>query len=74
MMRDNFWNVTKQTVLDALKQGIDAPYLAKAEFAAAVWPVLPLNCWDVKNSILTDKEIADGLITCQAHPYIELFM
>jgi ring-1,2-phenylacetyl-CoA epoxidase subunit PaaE len=33
---NDFWNVTKQTVLDAaLKQGIDAPYSCQAEFAAA---------------------------------------
>jgi ring-1,2-phenylacetyl-CoA epoxidase subunit PaaE len=61
----------KQTILEAaLKQGIDAPYscqggicsscLARVKSGTAVMK---------KNSILTDSEIAEGLVlTCQAHP------
>ncbi len=61
----------KQTILEAaLKQGLDAPYscqggicsscLAKVTSGSAVMK---------KNAILTDGEIAQGLIlTCQAHP------
>lgn len=61
----------KQTILEAaLKQGVDAPYscqggicsscLARVKSGTAVMK---------KNSILTDGEIAEGLVlTCQAHP------
>ena len=61
----------KQTILEAaLKQGVDAPYscqggicsscLARVKSGTAVMK---------KNSILTDSEIAEGLVlTCQAHP------
>jgi ring-1,2-phenylacetyl-CoA epoxidase subunit PaaE len=61
----------KQTILEAaLKQGIDAPYscqggicsscLARVKSGTAVMK---------KNSILSDSEIADGLVlTCQAQP------
>jgi ring-1,2-phenylacetyl-CoA epoxidase subunit PaaE len=61
----------KQTILEAaLKQGVDAPYscqggicsscLARVKSGTAVMK---------KNSILTDSEIADGLVlTCQSHP------
>ena len=64
----------KQTILEAaLKQGVDAPYscqggicsscLARVKSGTAVMK---------KNSILTDSEIAEGLVlTCQAHPTSE---
>jgi ring-1,2-phenylacetyl-CoA epoxidase subunit PaaE len=64
----------KQTLLEAaLKQGLDAPYscqggicsscLARVTFGTAAM---------IKNSILTDGEIAAGLVlTCQAHPTSE---
>ncbi|MFV8269065.1 2Fe-2S iron-sulfur cluster-binding protein [Flavobacterium sp. GT2N3] len=64
----------KQTVLDAaLKQGIDAPYSCQGGICSSCLArVISGTAEMTKNSILTDKEIADGLIlTCQAHPTSE---
>ena len=49
------------------------PILAKAEYAAVVFARVTQGTAEMtKNSILTDKEIADGLIlSCQAHPTSE---
>ncbi len=61
----------KQTVLDAaLKQGLDAPYSCQGGICSSCLArVISGTAEMTKNSILTDKEIADGLIlTCQAHP------
>ena len=61
----------KQTLLEAsIKQGLDVPYscqggvcsscLARVKTGTAVMK---------KNSVLSDKEVAEGLVlTCQAHP------
>ncbi|TRX40412.1 ferredoxin--NADP reductase [Flavobacterium restrictum] len=61
----------KQTILDAaLKQGIDAPYSCQGGICSSCLArVTEGTAQMTKNAILTDKEIADGLIlTCQAHP------
>jgi len=61
----------KQTILDAaLKQGIDAPYSCQGGICSSCLARVTEGAAEMKkNSILTDKEIADGLIlTCQAHP------
>jgi ring-1,2-phenylacetyl-CoA epoxidase subunit PaaE len=61
----------KQTILDAaLKQGIDAPYSCQGGICSSCLARITSGTAEMtKNSILTDKEIADGLIlTCQAHP------
>jgi ring-1,2-phenylacetyl-CoA epoxidase subunit PaaE len=61
----------KQTILDAaLKQGIDAPYSCQGGICSSCLARVTEGTAEMtKNSILTDKEIADGLIlTCQAHP------
>ncbi len=61
----------KQTVLDAaLKQGIDAPYSCQGGICSSCLARITTGSAEMKkNSILTDKEIASGLIlTCQAHP------
>ncbi|MCG2610348.1 ferredoxin--NADP reductase [Flavobacterium sp. SM15] len=61
----------KQTVLEAaLKQGIDAPYSCQGGICSSCIARVTKGAAEMKkNSILTDKEIADGLIlTCQAHP------
>ena len=61
----------KQTVLDAaLKQGIDAPYSCQGGICSSCLARVTSGTAEMsKNSILTDKEIASGLIlTCQAHP------
>lgn len=60
-----------QTILDAaLKQGIDAPYSCQGGICSSCLARVTEGTAEMtKNSILTDKEIADGLIlTCQAHP------
>ncbi|QYS88053.1 ferredoxin--NADP reductase [Flavobacterium davisii] len=62
---------TKQTLLEAtLKKGMDAPYSCQGGVCSScIARVTSGNAVMKKNSILTDKEIADGLIlTCQAHP------
>jgi ring-1,2-phenylacetyl-CoA epoxidase subunit PaaE len=61
----------KQTVLEAaLKQGIDAPYSCQGGICSSCLARVTNGSAEMKkNSILTDGEIADGLIlTCQAHP------
>lgn len=61
----------KQTILDAaLKQGIDAPYSCQGGICSSCLArVTSGTAVMAKNSILTDGEIAEGLIlTCQAHP------
>ena len=61
----------KQTVLEAaLKQGIDAPYSCQGGICSSCLArITSGTAVMAKNSILTDREIADGLIlTCQAHP------
>ena len=61
----------KQTVLEAaLKQGIDAPYSCQGGICSSCLARITSGTAEMKkNSILTDGEIAEGLIlTCQAHP------
>lgn len=61
----------KQTVLEAaLKQGIDAPYSCQGGICSSCLARVTTGSAEmVKNAILTDGEIAKGLIlTCQAHP------
>ncbi|KAF2511315.1 ferredoxin--NADP reductase [Flavobacterium foetidum] len=61
----------KQTILDAaLKQGVDAPYSCQGGICSSCLGRVTTGSAEMtKNSILTDKEIAEGLIlTCQAHP------
>jgi ring-1,2-phenylacetyl-CoA epoxidase subunit PaaE len=61
----------KQTLLEAaLKQGIDAPYSCQGGICSSCLARISKGTAEMKkNSILTDKEVADGLIlTCQAHP------
>jgi len=61
----------KQTILEAaLKQGIDAPYSCQGGICSScLCRVTEGSAEMKKNSILTDKEIAEGLIlSCQAHP------
>lgn len=61
----------KQTLLEAaLKQGIDAPYSCQGGICSSCLARITKGSAEMKkNSILTDSEIADGLIlTCQAHP------
>jgi ring-1,2-phenylacetyl-CoA epoxidase subunit PaaE len=62
---------SKQTLLEAaLKQGIDAPYSCQGGICSSCLARVTKGTAEMKkNSILTDKEIAEGLIlTCQAHP------
>jgi ring-1,2-phenylacetyl-CoA epoxidase subunit PaaE len=61
----------KQTILEAaLKQGIDAPYSCQGGICSSCLARVTSGSAEMKkNSILTDSEIADGLVlTCQAHP------
>lgn len=61
----------KQTILEAaLKQGIDAPYSCQGGICSSCLCRVTQGTAEMKkNSILTDKEIAEGLIlSCQAHP------
>lgn len=61
----------KQTVLEAaLKQGLDAPYSCQGGICSSCIAKITSGTAEMKkNSILTDGEIAKGLIlTCQAHP------
>ena len=61
----------KQTILEAaLKHGIDAPYSCQGGICSSCLARVTEGSAEMKkNSILTDSEIADGLIlTCQAHP------
>lgn len=64
----------KQTILDAaLKQGVDAPYSCQGGICSSCLARIKSGTVEMKkNSILTDSEIADGLVlTCQAHPTSE---
>ncbi len=61
----------KQTLLEAaLKQGLDAPYSCQGGICSSCLARISKGTAEMKkNSILTDGEIAEGLIlTCQAHP------
>ncbi|MGV3697690.1 2Fe-2S iron-sulfur cluster-binding protein [Flavobacterium sp.] len=61
----------KQTLLEAaLKQGLDAPYSCQGGICSSCLARITKGTAEMKkNSILTDGEIAEGLIlTCQAHP------
>ncbi len=61
----------KQTLLEAaLKQGIDAPYSCQGGICSSCLARVKSGTAEMKkNSILSDDEIAEGLIlTCQAHP------
>jgi ring-1,2-phenylacetyl-CoA epoxidase subunit PaaE len=61
----------KQTILEAaLKQGIDAPYSCQGGICSSCLARVKSGTAEMKkNSILTDKEVAEGLIlTCQAFP------
>jgi ring-1,2-phenylacetyl-CoA epoxidase subunit PaaE len=61
----------KQTILDAaLKEGIDAPYSCQGGICSSCLARVKSGTAEMKkNSILSDSEVADGLIlTCQAHP------
>ncbi len=60
-----------QTVLEAaLKQGLDAPYSCQGGICSSCLARIKTGTAEMtKNSILTDSEIAEGLVlTCQAHP------
>lgn len=60
----------KQTLLEAaLKQGLDAPYSCQGGICSSCIARIKSGTAEMrKNSILTDGEIAQGLIlTCQAH-------
>ena len=64
----------KQTILEAaLKQGVDAPYSCQGGICSSCLARITSGTAEMtKNSILTDSEIAAGLIlTCQAHPTSE---
>ncbi|WP_136667531.1 2Fe-2S iron-sulfur cluster-binding protein [Flavobacterium sp. H122] len=68
---ETFEMSTKQTLLEAaLKQGMDAPYSCQGGICSScIAKVTSGSAMMKKNSILTDKEVASGLIlTCQAHP------
>ena len=61
----------KQTLLEAaLKQGLDAPYSCQGGICSSCLARITKGTAEMKkNSILTDGEIAEGLIlTCQAYP------
>jgi ring-1,2-phenylacetyl-CoA epoxidase subunit PaaE len=61
----------KQTILEAaLKQGLDAPYSCQGGICSSCLARITIGTAEMKkNSILTDGEIAQGLIlTCQAQP------
>lgn len=62
---------SKQTILEAaLKQGIDAPYSCQGGICSSCLCRITEGTAEMKkNSILTDGEIADGLVlSCQAIP------
>lgn len=61
----------KQTILDAaLKQDIDAPYSCQGGICSSCIAKVTEGTAEMRqNNILTDGEVAEGLIlTCQAHP------
>ncbi len=60
-----------QTILDAaLKHGIDAPYSCQGGICSSCLARVKSGSAEMKkNSILSESEVAEGLIlTCQAHP------
>ena len=64
----------KQTILEAaLKKGVDAPYSCQGGICSSCLARITSGTAEMKkNSILTDSEIAEGLVlTCQAHPTSE---
>jgi ring-1,2-phenylacetyl-CoA epoxidase subunit PaaE len=66
--------MSKQTLLEAaLKQGLDAPYSCQGGICSSCLARVTSGTAEMaKNSILTDGEIASGLVlTCQAHPTSE---
>ena len=68
---ETFEMSSKQTLLEAaLKHGMDAPYSCQGGICSSCIARVTNGSAEMKkNSILTDKEIASGLIlTCQAHP------
>lgn len=68
---ETFEMSAKQTLLEAaLKQGLDAPYSCQGGICSScIAKVTSGSATMKKNTILTDKEVASGLIlTCQAHP------
>lgn len=61
----------KQTILEAaLKQGIDAPYSCQGGICCSCLARIKKGTAEMKkNSVLTDNEIAEGLVlTCLAYP------
>ena len=61
----------KQTLLEAaLKQGLDAPYSCQGGICSSCLARVTSGTAEMKkNAILTDSEVAKGLVlTCQAHP------
>lgn len=61
----------KQTLLEAaLKHGVDAPYSCQGGICSSCLARVTKGSAEMKkNSILSDDEIAEGLVlTCQAHP------
>ena len=68
---ESFEMSQKQTILEAaLKQGIDAPYSCQGGICSSCLARITKGSAEMrKNSILTETEIAEGLVlTCQAHP------
>lgn len=68
---ETFEMSAKQTLLDAaLKKGLDAPYSCQGGVCSSCLARVTHGSAEMKkNSILTDSEIAEGLVlTCQAHP------
>lgn len=64
----------QQNILDAsLKHGLDAPYSCQGGICSSCLAKVTKGSAEMKkNSILTEKEVANGLIlTCQAHPTSE---
>lgn len=61
---------TERVLLAALKNGVDAPYSCQGGICSScIARVTEGKASMVKNQILTDDEIEEGLIlTCQAHP------
>ncbi len=63
--------IRKKTILDAaLDQDIDAPYSCQGGVCSScICKITEGSAAMEKNSILTDGEIAEGLVlACQAHP------
>ena len=61
----------KQTILEAsLKHGVDAPYSCQGGICSScIAKITKGSAQMKKNSILTDGEVANGLVlTCQAYP------